>query len=385
MASVTGVAEPLSSGEFDILDLERIDDVADRQRLLANLIHEKGVDALLLSRPENFAWLTGGADATRGATGETTARLFVTAEARLLATNNVESQYLFDRELPGLGFQLKERPWFEPAEQLAHDLSRGRTIASDDGFARSVDVSPELGRLRLVLSDREHKLLRLLGREVTHAVEATARGCRTGETEAEVAAELSHRLVKRQIVPVRMQVCADGRFRRYPHYPFGNEPVESSCVIAAVGRRNGLHVACCRVVLFGDDAGFRESHHKATVMQAPGLYFSRHGMTIADVWSRVRRIYEKFECPDEWQLADQGEVMGFAPCESRIVPNSDFALKTGMPIHWHPAVGPALTGDTILVRDGIPELLTASDDWPQITVNVKSEPIPRPDVLVREP
>ncbi|MGC1273457.1 MAG: M24 family metallopeptidase [Planctomycetaceae bacterium] len=384
MASVTGVAEPLSSGEFDVLDLERIDDVADRQKLLANLIREKDVDALLLSRPENFAWLTGGADPTRGATGETSARLFVTSEARLLATNNVESQYLFDRELPGLGFQLKERPWFEPADQLAHDLSRGRKIASDDGFAGSLDVSRELAKLRLTLSDREHQLLRSLGRELAHAVEATARGCRTGETEAEVAAELAHRLVKRQIVPVRMQVCADGRFRRYPHYPYGNEAVETSCVIAAVGRRHGLHVACCRTVLFGDDASFRDSHHKATVMQTPGLFFSRHAMSVGDVWARVRRIYEKFGVPDEWQLADQGEVTGFAVCESRIVPNSTFLLERGMPVHWHPAVGPALTGDTILVRDGTPELLTPSDDWPQITVTVKNEPILRPDVLVRQ-
>ncbi|HEX6984174.1 MAG TPA: M24 family metallopeptidase [Planctomycetaceae bacterium] len=383
MASVTGVAEPLSSGEFDVLDLERVDDVADRQKLLADLIRAKGVDALLLSRPENFAWLTGGADATRGGAGETAARLFVTPEARLLATNNVESQYLFDRELPGLGFQLKERPWFEPPDQLALDLCRGRTVGSDDGFGKSLDLSAEVAGLRLPLSERERKTIRLLGREVAHAVEATARGCRPGETEAEVAAELSHRLVKRQIVPVRMQVCADGRFRRYPHYPYGSEPVETSCVIAAVGRRHGLHVACCRAVLFADDPAFRESHHTATLMQTTGLYFSRAGAPVAEVWAKVRRIYEKFGCPDEWQLADQGEVTGYAPCESRVVPTSEFVLAAGMPVHWHPAVGPALTGDTVLVRDGSPELLTPSDDWPQVTVTVKGEPITRPDVLVR--
>jgi Xaa-Pro aminopeptidase len=383
MASVTGVAEPFSSGEFDVLDLERVDDVADRQRQLANLLREKGVTGLLLSRPENFAWLTGGADSTRSGTVETAARLFVTAEARLLVTNNVHSQYLFDRELPGLGFQLKERPWYEPADQLALDLCRGRTVASDDGFAKTLDLSGELAKLRLPLAEREKNALRLLGREVAHAVEATARGCRVGDTEAEVAAELAHRLVKRQIVPVRMQVCADGRFRRYPQYPYGTEQVGTSCVIAAVGRRNGLHVACCRAVLFAEDPTFRESLHKATLMQTTGLFFSRSGAALSDVWAKVRRIYEKFGVPDEWQLADQGEVTGYALSEARVVPTSDFVLAADMPIHWHPAVGPALTGDTVLVRDGMPELLTPSDDWPQITVTVKGEPIARPDALLR--
>lgn len=383
MASVTGVDEPLSSGEFDILELERVDDVADRQKLLGGLLREKKLDALLLSRPENFAWLTGGADVTRAGTTEVAARLFVTPEARLLVTNNVDSQYLFDRELPGLGFQLKERPWFESPDQLAHDLCRGRSVASDDGFAGTRDLSADLAALRLPLAEREKKAIRLLGRELAHAVEATARGCRLGDTEAEIAAELAHRLVKRQIVPVRMQVCADGRFRRYPHYPYGGERVDSSCVIAAVGRRNGLHVACCRAVLFGEDPGFRESLHKATLMQTTGLYFSRAGEKLSDVWAKVRRIYEKFGAPDEWQLADQGEVTGYSLCEARVVPTSDFLLAADMPVHWHPAVGPALTGDTVLVRDGTPELLTPGDGWPQITVNVKGEAIPRPDVLMR--
>lgn len=383
MASVTGVAEPLSSGEFDVLELERVDDVADRQRLLANLLREKGVDGLLLSRPENFAWLTGGADATRVGTVETAARLFVTAEARLLVTNNVDSQYLFDRELPGLGFQLKERPWYEPPDQLALDLCRGRSVASDDGFGKTLDLSAELAAFRLPLAEREKNALRLLGREVAHAVEATARTCRVGDTEAEVAAELAHRLVKRQVVPVRMQVCADGRFRRYPHYPYGSEQVGTSCVIAAVGRRNGLHVACSRAVLFAEDPAFRESLHKATLMQTTGLYFSRAGAPLSDVWAKVRRIYEKFGVTDEWQLADQGEVTGYALSEARVVPTSEFVLAAGMPVHWHPAVGPALTGDTVLVREGTPELLTPSDDWPQITVTVKGEAITRPDALLR--
>ena len=380
MGGVTGLAN-VSSGEFDIFDVERADDVSDRQTAVAALLREQRLDALLISRPENFAWLTAGADNGRG--GAAAARLFVTADARVLVTNNVESQYLFDRELPGLGFQLKERPWFEPAEALAADLCRGRNVGSDDGFGSTRDIAPHVAGLRLPLSERDQINLRQLGREVAHAVEATARGCRPGETEAEIAAELAHRLVKRQIIPVRKQVCADGRFRRYPHYPFGSEKVQNSCIVAAIGRRQGLHVACCRTVLFGENVAFQDAHHKAVLMQATGLYFSRAGRNVGDVWPKVRRIYEKFGCPDEWQLADQAEVTGYAACEACVTPSVDFPLTAGMPMHWHPSIGPALTGDTILLRDGLAELLTPADDWPLVTVNVKGEPLPRPDVLLR--
>lgn len=383
MATIIRAEEPLSSGDFDIHDLDRLGDISERQEAIAKLLTEMRLDAMLISRPENFAWFTGGADATRHGSADPAARLFLTKEARVLVTNNVESQYLFDRELPGLGFQLKERPWFEPAEQLARDLCRGRSVGSDDGFGESVNLGEQLAAMRPKLTAREVKTIRQLGREVTHAVEATARACKLGDTEAEIAAELAHRLVKHQITPVRLQVCADGRFRRYPHYPYGAERLNTNCIIAAVGRRHGLHVACCRAVMFGEDESFRNYFHKATLMQSTGLYFSRGNVSVADVWPKVRRIYEKFGCPDEWQMADQAEVMGYAACEKSVLPTSDFVLSAGMAMHWHPAVGPALTGDTVLLRDGAPELLTVADEWPQILVTVKGEGMRRPDVLVR--
>ncbi|MEZ6044737.1 MAG: hypothetical protein R3C11_03980 [Planctomycetaceae bacterium] len=77
---------------------------------------------------------------------------------RLLATNSIDSGRLFDRQIPGFGFQVKERPWHESPETLIEDLCRSRRVASDTGVGSTKDVSLHLKNLRVNLNERDaHK------------------------------------------------------------------------------------------------------------------------------------------------------------------------------------------------------------------------------------
>ena len=88
MAVATRTAyEPVSSGEIQVVDLERAEEVERRHQLLASFLDLKGDDALLLQRPSNFAWLTCGGENTRPGTSETTTTLFITEEARVAVRN----------------------------------------------------------------------------------------------------------------------------------------------------------------------------------------------------------------------------------------------------------------------------------------------------------
>lgn len=374
--------QPMSSGELPVLDPARAADVDHKHRLVAEFLTAHHYDALLLQKPGNFAWFTSGGDCTRGGQSPPVAALFITPEARVVLTTNADSARLFEHELPGLGFQLKERPWHEARHLLIDDLCRGRTVASDMGYSGTNEASVHLARLRLPLTGHDCDRLRELGRRVAHAVEATARNCRPGRTEAEMAGELTHRLLKRQIWPERIQVCADGQSDRYRHWTFSQAPVERYAIVSAVARRGGLCVAATRTVSIGEPPReIRSTHHRTLLMQATGMYFSRPDWELGDVWDRVQRIYEKFGFPDEWRSAPQAEVIGYETCEFPVVPRSAFQLEQRMPLHWHPSVGPALVGDTILIGDGGFELITPMETWPRVTVEVKGVPIPRPDIL----
>ena len=362
----------------------RVRDVEAKHRLVAEFLREHRFDALLLQRPANFAWFTSGADNTRGGGPETTAAVFVTPNARVIVTNSIDSVQLFEVELPELGFQLKQRAWHESNQTLIDDLCRGRTVASDGLSPGTRNISAHLTGMRLPLTELEAERMRELGKRVVHSVEATARNAKPGRTEAEMAAELAHRLVKRRVVPVRMQVAGDGRADRFRHWSFGSDRVERSATISAIGQWHGLYLGVTRTFSFETPSNdLRESHNRAVLMLATGAAFSRHDWELCEVWKRVKRIYEKFEVPGEWQLARQAEITGFSPTEVPVIPQSEFRLNAGMPVFWHPSVGPAAMGDTVLVTEAGVEWLTPTEHWPRLAVDVKGMVIQCPDILVR--
>lgn len=385
MSLVTlGALEPISSTNLPVGDPQRLNDIEQKHRLISELLESGGYDALLLQNPGNLSWMTSGADMSRAGSNETTASLFVTRDARVVIASNADSPQIFDRSLPGLGFQLKERPWHESRDTLVDDLCRGRAVVSDTGFGNTFDIAAQLKNMRMVPSTLERERIRALGKQVAHAVEATARHCLPGQTECEIAGELSHRLIKHRVIPERIQVWADGSAQRYSHWSYGEAAVERSCSISVVGRRWGLSAGAARTVCFGEPTKeLNDAYCRATLIQATGIFFSQPDWALFEIWNRVHRIYNKFGCADEWRKTDQAEVLGYDVCEVPIVPKSEFRLAARMPVFWHPSVGPAVTGDTALVADDVPEIVTPSDDWPQLTIVVKGVTLERPNMLRR--
>ncbi|MFN0055774.1 MAG: M24 family metallopeptidase [Planctomycetales bacterium] len=384
-ATINDLMQPISSAEFDFSDPVRYDDVESKHRRIAEFLRHAGLDAMLLQHPANFAWFTSGAGGLPPIDDRPAAALFVIPDARVVVTNNVEAALLFDKQLGGLGFQLKQRPWHEERHVLLEDLCRGRRVGADTVTAGTTCVAEGLARMRQTLAPIEQERLRTLGGLVAHAVEATARHVEAGETEADIAGELSHRLLKHEVRPVWVRVAADGRSGPYRHWTASDSPLRRWCLVGAVGSRWGLHCACSRIVVLGAPTPeLLTGYHQVALLTATGRYFSQSGWTLAEVWKKVERIYEKQGHPDEWQLADQGEVTGYLPKEALVNPTSAFRLQQGMAIHWHPSIGPMQMSDTCLVGETKTELVTRQDEWPQLCVAVKGTPVMLPDLLIKE-
>ncbi|MGQ0633854.1 MAG: M24 family metallopeptidase [Planctomycetaceae bacterium] len=377
-------AQHFSSGEFEITDPARYEDVDFKQQRMAEFLRERQYDAALLQTAASFAWLTSGAVPPQLRNGAPAA-LFVTPEARLLVANNIDAPQLFDKYLGGLGFQLKQRPWHEDRRVLLEDLCRGRKTASDlAGYG--TDESAALAELRLPLTPFECERLRQLGGLVAHAVEATARHIEAGQSEAEIAGHLAHRLIRHEVEPVWLRAAADGRAAAYRHWSYGDGRLSQWCLVGAMGSRWGLCCAAMRTVVLGSPPGeVVSAFQQAALLEATGIYFSRASSSLVDVWQKVRRIYEKIGIPNEWQFDDQAHVIGYETNEATLVSSGEFVLRPRTAVHWHPSVGGVQTGDTILVGEARAELLTRPAEWPLLHTTVKGEPVLLPDLLVREP
>ena len=127
-------AGPMSSSEFQTIDVDRVSDIQHKHTVVTQFLESRQFDALLLQRPLNFSWFTSGGDCSRAGSSDASAGLFITPEARVVVTTNSESAQLFDRELQGLGFQLKERPWHEPRGACLRIFAAGGPSPATRGF-----------------------------------------------------------------------------------------------------------------------------------------------------------------------------------------------------------------------------------------------------------
>ena len=381
--STVDLSDPLSSGEFATLDMVRMTEIDRRHSLIREFLEHENYAALLLQQPANFAWLTGGGLNQRGGMTGNSGCVFVTPDARLIACSNADTAQFFESDVAGLGFQLKERPWFEPRAVMVADLCRGRRVASDTGVNGTDDVSLRLLGMRLPLNDYDIEHIREAGRLLTHGIEATARAFTRGRTEAEVAGELSHRLLKRGVTPERIQILGDGRGRRFRYWNHDQSTVQRYCTISVVGRYLGLYVGAARTVSIGDPPNdLLVAFEQAALVAATGMFFSQPEWELFEVWNRVRRIYEKTGAASEWQRADQADVVEYEFGSVPLMPNSEFRLSPGVPIFWHPSVGPVLMGDTVIVTKDGTEVLTPPSEWPTVPISVKGVSINVPGILV---
>ena len=374
-----------AAGREDPELFERRVDVEEKHRRIAAYLQVSGFDGVILTRADAIAWFTAGADFGQDLiSGSGPVALFINGTTRAVLTDNVQSARVFEEELAGLGFQLKERPWHQDPLRIIAELTHGRKTAADSPIPGPVDESDRLRSLRSPLTTLDRKSLRDLGHALTEAVEATCRNVSPGETEAEVAGQLAHRLIREGITPVELRVAGDDRLARYRRPGFKAVEILKKVNISATGRRLGLCASTSRTVAFGPvDPHFRSCHMLTSMVIATCMYFSTPGEPISEIFRRSRRIFEKFDHPDEWGLDYQGALVGYSPREVELLPENPEKLQVGQALRWSPSVVAARSEDTILLNDQRIEILTKTKDWPMLDVSVKGNPVRRPTILER--
>ena len=379
--------DPAADHEDEELQRRR-EDVEEKHQRVRSFLDATGQDAVVLGLADSVAWFTSGGDLGQMlGSDQSSILLFVNRTSRAVVADNVQSSRVFEEELAGLGFQLKERPWYDDAHQVIAELCHNKRVATDlgqTGYSLSRRESDALFNLRRRLTNLERQRLRELGRTVSLAVEATCRNFDPGEREADVAGHLAHRLIREGVVPVDLRVASDDRLGRFRQPTFKASPIRKRATIAVTGRRHGLCASVTRTVAFGTvEREFREHHSLATMVDATCIFFSRPNQVVSEVFRRAKRIYEKFHHPHEWTLDYQGSLIGYSPREVLLRPDSTLVLEPHMAVSWSPSVGSARTEDTVIIDSRGYEVVTKMGDWPSIEVAVKGYVMPRPGILER--
>jgi Xaa-Pro aminopeptidase len=339
---------------------------------LRALLAEQGAQAIVLTRAENLAWLTGGSDVLVNREGPPIAEALVTPEVVAVLTNQIEAERLRAEELPG-GIALAVYDWFEPAQRARRlgELTGGASVLSDSDI--------DLSEVRNPLLPVEIGRYRALGEAASQAMTEVAMTLAPELSERQVAARLHGALRGRGLqVPVVL-VAGQERFGRYRHPVPQDVPFGRAGLLVICAQQRGLVVSLSRMVAFGAvPEANRERLARVQQVEAAMLEATRPGATLAEVFAAAQRAYAEVGFPDAWREHHQGGPTGYQTRDVLATPDECRAVRAGVAYAWNPSLPHAKAEDTFLCGEGGLENLTFDARWPTVTVAGRA----RADILL---
>ena len=366
-------------------EMNRDEEVQVKLKRARGYLREKRLSGVLLSRRNNFAWITAGGDNHVSlAQAEGVAAIFLTGRKAYAIMSNIESPRLRAEELPR-AFELLDHPWHDPAgrERIFRRLIKGRA-ASDMPWLDWPLLGDDWNALHYSLTPAEVTRYRVLAGEAATALEAAALAVKPGMTEREVAADLAWRCGQRGLDAFVRLIAADERIRRFRHPIPTVKKVRRMCMLVLCAERGGLVVAATRLVHFGKLSRDLERRHGAVcLVDAAMIQASQVGRSFREVLQVAQRTYRIVGFDGEWRHHHQGGPTGYAGREFVVTAREKRAIQPFQPIAWNPSIAGTKSEDTILATKRGPELLTRTGHWPMLAVKLGQRTLLRPAILVK--
>ena len=333
----------------------------NRDRSLRELMDDRGLGALLLSRPANFAWYTGGAD-NRVDHGDPVgvASVLVTTDDAYVLTNNIEAPRMREEQTPEM--EVVEHPWHEePADHL-RELTGGTGVGTDFPSTSGPDLSAEISPLRYVLDGDAIEDYRRLGEDTVIAVSEAAGSLSPETDELEAAAELSAACLRRGMFAPVLLAASDERLVRHRHpVPHGGS-LGKQAMLVVCAERGGLFVSLTRMIYFRepDPKTARRQEACEEILRRMREEATRKGRTLAQSFEDCRRFYAEAGYPEGWRDHHQGGMTGYASREVIATPGTPQEITEAQAFAWNPSLMGAKAEETFLLGQDGPEILTSS-------------------------
>jgi Xaa-Pro dipeptidase len=357
---------------------------AKHERLVEFLRAHK-LSGVLIKRNENVAWLTGGAVELRVLTpGETgVASLLVTAAGkRYYFTTENEAPRLHDEEFGALDFEPVIFPWYADDSVGAAEKLAGGPLGSDTPGPGLTPVN--LYPLRAALSESEIARYRWLGAETAAATVESLHQVEPGLSEYDLEAITAANLLRRGILPSVYLYAVDDRIYKYKHAVARGKRLKQYAMLNLCSRKWGLAISITRFIHFDELPGELAARFKSSArVNAALMDATRVGATSAELFRVAQAAYSAEGFPGEERFHHQGGPTGYGEREWVATPNGTESVVNNQAFAWNPSIRGGKAEDTVILRDGVIEWLTATPELPVIDVSLNGMHYPAADVLVK--
>lgn len=360
---------------------------AEKQQRLQDLLREQDLDAVVISRHENIAWLTAGVvDIRVGVLRESgpASLLFTREGGSYYITTTNEAARLAEEEFATLpAYKPLLRPWTsgDVEGSIRTVVANGR-VGTDMplGAFPLVNLQP----LRLLLTTGEVGRYRSLGKQMAATATKILNALEPGMSEHAVQAMLAQELLSRGLLPSVYLGAVDRRVRTYPHPVPRGGVLQHLAMLCFCARSGGLAASITRFVHFGpvpDDLS--ESFGVVAHVNARIQSATRAGATADELFAVLRDAYTEAGAPSGEQAHHQGGPTGYLEREWLARPGGAERLTNTQAFAWNPSHRGAKVEDTRLLLGETTETLTRTAELPEIITSLSGVDYVSAGVLIR--
>ncbi len=359
---------------------------------LVKMLNAEKLGGVLLNSQANFAWLSGGKSNAINLSAESGAcYLFVRRDGKkFVLANNIETPRFLAEEISSADFEPVEFPWqeekynpdliFEKAKSL---LETDQSIASDLFFHKQIEsVENLISRCLFELTPEEITRFRQLGKDAGNALGNALKTFNPGETEFEIARKTQNELAKFNIDSIVTLVAADERIKNFRH-PIPTKNIwKKVLLIVACAKREGLIASLSRIVCIGaipEDLQHRTD--ACAYVFAKILSETKSGKSGAKLYEIAADAYAEKGFADEINKHHQGGAAGYKTRDWIIHPKSAETVFPNQAFAFNPSITGTKSEETALLINNEIEIITATPDFPQISVEFNGKEYFSPDIL----
>ena len=346
-----------------------------KRRRLRGVLDSEGLDAIVLRRPGNVAWYSGGGRTHVVAVQETgVASVVVTRDGDEVVVPVNEAARLEREELAALEARFRVIGWDADVET---QLPRGARVGSDVPAEGRKDVAGALEEARRALTPAELDRYRSVGRDAAEALTETLLALEPGQSEYTAAAAAARACGVRALDPIVLLVAGASRLPSHRHPLPTAEPLGQIAMVVVCARRGGLIASLTRFVSFGPlQPELRDSQERLLLVDAAFNGATRVGARVGDVFAAGARGYAEHGFgAHEWRLHHQGGPTGYEPRDYLATAASEPRVQDRQAFAWNPSVPSLKCEDTVVATGGEPEILTFDSRWPSATVDGLVRPL----------
>jgi Xaa-Pro dipeptidase len=332
-----------------------------RAERLRELLERRGLGAVVLRRPANFAWYTGGADnRVDHVSPFGVADIVVTPDDEYVLTSTIEAPRMRAEQTPEL--EVVEYAWYEGPSAALPEVTGGARLGADVPLPGALDVEGDVAALRRVLDSDAIGRLREVGRDASAAMAEAAAEVVPGMSELDAAATLVSACRRRGLSAPVLLAAADERIARHRHpLPVG-ATIERRAMLVASAERGGLYANLTRFVELEEPRAdlARRTAACDEILRRMREEASRPGRTLAEAFEDCIGFYRDAGYPDEYRLHHQGGLTGYASREVIATPSTLDVIELGQAFAWNPSITGAKAEETFVLTPAGPEVITGT-------------------------